>query len=71
MRAVSAWTSTHIAASSGGAVGVLLIWRRKMFARASDPSQNMSYDNLTALYFCDGAIAGLVAITPGAGFVSD
>ena len=42
-----------------------------MFARASDPGQNMSYDNLTALYFCDGAIAGLVAITPGAGFVSD
>ncbi|KAH7419434.1 ammonium transporter AmtB-like domain-containing protein [Cadophora sp. MPI-SDFR-AT-0126] len=69
LRAVSAWTSTHIAASSGGAVGVLLIWRRKMFARAADPGQDMSYDNLTALYFCDGAIAGLVAITPGAGFV--
>lgn len=40
-----------------------------MIARAANPDQDQSYDNLTALYFCDGAIAGLVAITPGAGFV--
>lgn len=47
---------TTIAASSGGLTWVWLdfIWTRK----------------LSALSFCSGVVAGLVSITPGAGFVA-
>eukprot|EP00698_Gefionella_okellyi_P002065 TRINITY_DN11942_c0_g1_i1.p2 TRINITY_DN11942_c0_g1~~TRINITY_DN11942_c0_g1_i1.p2 ORF type:complete len:271 (-),score=66.67 TRINITY_DN11942_c0_g1_i1:33-815(-) len=47
---------THIAASVGGLVWMLLdvIIKRRM----------------TAMGFCSGAVAGLVAITPGSGYVS-
>lgn len=66
LRAVSAWTSTHTAACAGGTMGVFLIWVQKIIA----PNPDQAFDNLTVFYFCDGAIAGLVAITPGAGYVS-
>lgn len=69
LRAVSAWTSTHIAACTGGTVGVFLTWYQKFFAWYGGVDREQSFDSLTVLYFCDGAIAGLVAITPAAGYV--
>ncbi|KAH6724337.1 ammonium transporter AmtB-like domain-containing protein [Leptodontidium sp. MPI-SDFR-AT-0119] len=69
LRAVSAWTSTHAAASSGGTTAVILIWWQKKKARGSNVRAKQPFSNITALYFCDGALAGLVAITPGAGYV--
>ncbi|KAK4209663.1 Rh-like protein/ammonium transporter [Rhypophila decipiens] len=98
MRAVSAWTSTHIAACAGGVTGMLLIWLLKggpvliaHFKAASslprpsagedgeagqglqdhyvDYRSKESIERLSVFFFCDGAIAGLVAITPAAGYV--
>jgi len=71
LRAVSAWTSTHIAACTGGTVGVLFIWFSKVLAWLDDDVRHeQAFDNLTVIYFCDGAIAGLVAITPASGYVA-
>lgn len=53
--AVSAFVSTHIAAAMGGLAWALIEWRL--------------YKKPTALGFATGAVAGLVAITPAAGFV--
>jgi Amt family ammonium transporter len=51
----SAFVVTHVAASVAGLVWVLIEW--------------MVYKKPTALGFATGAVAGLVAITPAAGFV--
>ena len=120
LRAVSAWTCTHIAACSGGVTAVMLLWLRKLInsimnwlgsrssradgdsdydedsspttARASSPAtrgyglengngtltneeamlkqeKSKLFEDMTVLFFCDGVIAGLVAITPAAGYV--
>ncbi|PVH79157.1 Rh-like protein/ammonium transporter [Cadophora sp. DSE1049] len=69
LRSVSAWTSTHVAACSGGTMAVVLIWLDKTIARRTPGYKGDSFDSMSALYFCDGALAGLVAITPGAGYV--
>ncbi|KAK0612243.1 ammonium transporter AmtB-like domain-containing protein [Immersiella caudata] len=73
LRAVSAWLSTHIAACSGGVVGILWQWYDKLwemgdrdFATRDDGDRHVDQ---TVLWFCDGAIAGLIAITPGSGYV--
>jgi ammonium transporter, Amt family len=71
LRAVSAWTSTHIAACTGGTVGVLYIWFLKIYASLDVKGRpDETFDDLTVIYFCDGAIAGLVAITPASGYVA-
>jgi Amt family ammonium transporter len=72
MRAVSAWTSTHIAACAGGTCGVFFIWYKKIkiWLYTGGVGHDPGFEYLTVVYFCDGAIAGLVAITPGAGYVS-
>jgi Amt family ammonium transporter len=54
--AASALVTTHIAAAVAGLVWVLLEW--------------VVVKKPTALGFATGAVAGLVAITPGAGFVT-
>ncbi len=56
-RAVSAVIATHLAASSGGLTWMLvdMIYHRK---------RQMSLN-----CFCTGAVSGLVAITPAAGYV--
>jgi Amt family ammonium transporter len=54
--AASALVTTHIAAAVAGLVWILLEW--------------VVVKKPTALGFATGAIAGLVAITPGAGFVT-
>lgn len=70
MRAVSACVSTHVAACAGGACGLLLSWLAAWLKRRSiDSRQEMSIGNISVVQLCDGVIAGLVAITPGAGYV--
>lgn len=54
--AAHALTTTHLAASTAGLVWLLLEW--------------LTIKKPTALGFASGAVAGLVAITPGAGFVT-
>jgi Amt family ammonium transporter len=56
MRATMACVVTNLAASVGGLTWVLLDYRHDR--------------KLSVLGFCSGAVAGLVAITPGSGFVS-
>jgi Amt family ammonium transporter len=67
LRAVSAVLATHVAACAGGSVGLLLEWLLVL------PTQLLLKDTRkttqSVLGFCDGAIAGLVAITPAAGYV--
>ncbi|ETI24842.1 hypothetical protein G647_04212 [Cladophialophora carrionii CBS 160.54] len=55
LRAVSACLATQTAACAGGTVGLLLQWGLSRLDRMAE--------------FCDGVIAGLVAITPAAGYV--
>jgi len=73
LRAVSAWFSTHIAACAGGVVGILWQWNEKLQDAGKRDFVKMTpdarYADLTVISFCDGAIAGLVAITPGSGYV--
>ncbi|KAK4183140.1 putative ammonium transporter [Podospora australis] len=84
LRAVSAWISTHIAACAGGVTGMLWIWLMKgvpetdVELMGGDPRDEaarnramarQAFDRLSVLFFCDGAIAGLVTITPAAGYV--
>lgn len=68
LRAASAVLATHVAACAGGSVGLLLEWVLLL------PDKLLRKDTTEAppsvLGFCDGAISGLVAITPAAGFVS-
>ncbi|KAF8984344.1 hypothetical protein BGZ46_008211 [Entomortierella lignicola] len=56
LRAAMACVVTNLAASVGGITWVLLDYRHDR--------------KLSVLGFCSGAVAGLVAITPGSGFVS-
>ncbi|KAF9430410.1 hypothetical protein BGZ94_006980 [Podila epigama] len=56
VRAAMACVVTNLAASIGGMTWVLLDYRHDR--------------KLSVLGFCSGAVAGLVAITPGAGYVS-
>ena len=53
---VAAFTATHIATGTAALTWMLLDW--------------MFYKKPTALGFCSGAVAGLVAITPACGFVA-
>lgn len=69
LRAVSACLATQAAASSGGTVGLLIEWflRRAEKRISSNPNK---IPTPSVGEFCDGVIAGLVAITPAAGYVS-
>ncbi|KAK4443176.1 Rh-like protein/ammonium transporter [Podospora aff. communis PSN243] len=78
MRAVSACAATHVAASSGAGVMLVLFWFLEWTARkwpeyfqddrrgSADASKG---HKLSVVQFCDGAVVGLVAITPAAGYV--
>jgi len=68
LRAVSAITSTHIAACSGGSANILIFWLSNNLAQKF-PRGPVSR-KLSIMSFCDGAIIALVAITPAAGYVS-
>ncbi|KAK1750123.1 Rh-like protein/ammonium transporter [Echria macrotheca] len=76
LRAVSAWLSTHVAASAGGVVGMAWQWNEKFWETVEEEGRDLTkmsdedrYSELTVISFCDGAVAGLVAITPGSGYV--
>lgn len=77
LRAVSACMSTHVAACSGGLTGLLIYmaekyerkWRSQPGCRESTSERSERSDKLSTVAFCDGVIVGLVAITPGAGYV--
>ncbi|KAK4172327.1 putative ammonium transporter [Triangularia setosa] len=84
LRAVSAWTATHVSACAGGVTGMLWIWLMKGVPEADgelevgdhrdEAARNramarQAFDRISVFFFCDGAIAGLVAITPAAGYV--
>ncbi|KAK0741430.1 ammonium transporter AmtB-like domain-containing protein [Schizothecium vesticola] len=74
LRAVSAWLSTHTAACAGGVTGMVWQWNEKLLDADkrkpfTERSREQRHSDLTVISFCDGAIAGMVAITPGSGFV--
>jgi Amt family ammonium transporter len=69
LRAVSACLATQTAASAGGTIGLLLQWGLTWLDRmVVDPAELSHTPSMQE--FCDGVIAGLVAITPAAGYVS-
>ena len=68
LRAVSAILATHVAACAGGSIGLLREWNFILPSRIVRKDTSRAAPSV--LGFCDGAIAGLVAITPAAGFVS-
>jgi Amt family ammonium transporter len=68
LRAASAVLATHLAACAGGSAGLLMEWFFKLPAKLLLKDTSSSAPSV--LGFCDGAISGLVAITPAAGFVS-
>jgi Amt family ammonium transporter len=75
MRAVSACVSTHVAACAGGTTSLFFFWAWNALGRAVDRflgesgEQENKIPSVSATQFCDGAVIGLVAITPAAGYV--
>ena len=71
MRAVSACMSTHIAACAGGVtaclLGMALVWFQA--SRNTSEAARLPTRQYSIITFCNGAVAGLVAITPAAGYV--
>jgi Amt family ammonium transporter len=67
LRAVSACVSTHVAACSGAITSLFLFWLQCAAVRYFK-RQNIKWPSVT--HFCDGAVIGLVAITPAAGYAS-
>jgi len=64
LRAASACLSTHVAAATSGTVTLLITWIINAGFRG-----RVQRPQLVITHFCDGAIIGLVAITPAAGYV--
>jgi Amt family ammonium transporter len=64
LRAVSAITSTHIAACSGASANLLIFWLLNRLEQKTSNDRKLSI-----MMFCDGAVIALVAITPAAGYV--
>jgi len=80
LRAVSACLSTFLAACAGGATWCFLDWllisteralvhRRTLSDSSGDRTPRKLPGKFSVLGFCNGVIAGLVAITPAAGYV--
>lgn len=67
LRAVMACTVTNISASVGGITWCLLDYRHNR--RQPDVGAQPSGGRWSTISFCSGVVAGLVAITPGAGYV--
>jgi len=70
MRAVSACVSTHVAACAGGTTSLLFFWMWNALYRLALEEGEDEVKVPSVTHFCDGAVIGLVAITPAAGFVS-
>jgi Amt family ammonium transporter len=69
LRAVSACISTHLAACAGGVMGSILEYLTT-FKKPKKPTDPNDRGKFSVIGFCNGAVAGLVAITPAAGYVS-
>lgn len=69
LRAVSACLATQAAASSGGTIGLLIQWGLGRWDQFLSGKPHFDLHTPSAQEFCDGVIAGLVAITPAAGYV--
>jgi ammonium transporter, Amt family len=70
LRAVSATVSTNVAAVVGGMTTLLIRDGFKLIFSKLDALSPKSKGRQGVIEFCDGAVAGLVAITPAAGYVS-
>lgn len=68
LRAVSACISTHLAACTGGVMGCLFEY---LATYMNQPLNSIHRGKFSIVSFCNGAVAGLVAITPAAGYVSE
>jgi ammonium transporter, Amt family len=79
VRAVSACMSTFLAACAGGlswnffewmSITLVRAWRRFQQRRNGGAPQLRHEGKFSVVGFCNGVVAGLVAITPAAGYVS-
>jgi ammonium transporter, Amt family len=70
LRAVSATISTNIAAVVGGMTALWIHNGIKLVFEKLGALKPKSERRQAVIEFCDGAVAGLVAITPAAGYVS-
>ena len=70
LRAVSACVSTHVAACAGGTTSLLWFWMWSALAKTAAAEGEEEHKVPSVTHFCDGAVIGLVAITPAAGYVS-
>jgi Amt family ammonium transporter len=79
VRAVSACTSTFLAACAGGlawnffdwaTITLVRAWRRSRQKKNGGSPQQRHVGKFSVVGFCNGVVAGLVAITPAAGYVS-
>jgi Amt family ammonium transporter len=68
LRAVSACISTNIAACMGGITGCFLDWYLEPYTVPPHVTEKPKR-KFSIISFCNGVIAGLVTITPAAGFV--
>jgi ammonia channel protein AmtB len=68
LRAVVACVNTHVAACAGSVTMLFMFWLMGTALRRQGKG-NFDEKLTSATNFCDGAIVGLVAITPGAGYV--
>ncbi|EXJ73787.1 uncharacterized protein A1O5_03549 [Cladophialophora psammophila CBS 110553] len=69
LRAVSACLATQAAACAGGTIGLLIQWGLAPLDRIASDNPDTLIHTPSIQEFCDGVIAGLVAITPAAGYV--
>ncbi|OAL39684.1 hypothetical protein AYO20_01081 [Fonsecaea nubica] len=69
LRAVSACLATQAAASAGGTIGLLFHWGLGWLDKRVSTEPDTLIHIPSIQEFCDGVIAGLVAITPAAGYV--
>lgn len=69
LRAVSACVSTHLAACAGGFTGSSLDYIAS-YKKDEKGRLTENAGKFSIVGFCNGAIAGLVAVTPAAGYVS-
>jgi Amt family ammonium transporter len=69
LRAVSACISTHLAACAGGVMGSLLDYIAS-YKKDEKGRLTENAGKFSIVGFCNGAVAGLVAVTPAAGYVS-
>ncbi|KAE8453527.1 hypothetical protein EG329_010388 [Mollisiaceae sp. DMI_Dod_QoI] len=69
LRAVSACISTHLAACAGGVMGTILDYIASFKKDEMTGRRTNNAGKFSIIGFCNGAVAGLVAVTPAAGYI--